>query len=480
MSTSRLEQDLRDVLAERAWSVPATTDPCGRTTRAITADRRRRTILLTAAVAAVTVLATVPIGLIATLEAPDRTAARPPSTSGPIRLPDREIVDWRLSGDLAGSPDAVTQARADLELAAQRDPSVDGIQLLAVGSDDDGGPYLVGLARSSSMDTGYDYERVTVYIAGPGVAAASPAATLPADQVAGREVFAYTVAGGSTGLDYLLVAARPGIDRVEVSTGRRFGPDGVVERTYLPLELHNSVSLATLVDKPTDPTLRVRGYRGSTLMYDGFVTVARIAVGEQLAHGVLAQLAKDVGVGAAELGAAVRGVVTGYGLDLSGASARVIWRGRMDGSPGTAAVIELRLASGGRFQLVVQFAARHRAQVQLRQVRFLPATTAASSPIAWISDDPTGCRLTVVVPTGGAPQVDVRYVADSGTISAAGEAGDAVSIDRCARLPVPGQAGVLQVTDTRTRAELMRWDLRLPVWVYERTDVPSEKLGSVG
>jgi len=293
-------------------------------------------------------------------------------------------------------------------------------------------------------------------------------------------VFAYTVAGGSTGLDYLLVAARPGVDRVEVSTGRQFGPDGKAARSYQLLELRNGVSALPLVDKPTDPTLRVRGYRGSTLAYDGFVTVASIAGGEQLADNALAELANDVGAGAAELGAAVRGVVTGYGLDLSGATAWVIWRGRMDGSTGTAAVIELRLASGGTFQLVVQFAARHRAQVQLRQVRFLPATTAASSPIAWISDDPTGCRLTVVVPTGGAPQVDVRYDADSGTISAAGEAGDAVSIDRCARLPVPGQAGVLQVTDTRTRAELMRWDLRLPVWVYERTDVPSEKLGSVG
>jgi hypothetical protein len=86
--------------------------------------------------------------------------------------------------------------------------------------------------------------------------------------------------------------------------------------------------------------------------------------------------------------------------------------------------------------------------------------------------------LTVVVPAGGAPQVDVSYVADSGTIPASGQAGDAVSIDRCAGLPDPGQAGVLQVTDTRTGTELMRWDLRLPVWVYERTDVPSDYLGS--
>ena len=471
MSNTRLEQDLREVLAERAWSIPATFDPYGRTARAIAADRRRRSILVTAAVATVTVLATVPIGLLATLDAPDRTAARPSGTAGPIRLPDREIVDWRLSGDQAGNPAAVTQARADLELAAQRDSSADAIQLLAVGSEDDG-PFLVGLAHSVPADTGYDYERVTVYVAGPGAATPSPAATLPADQAADREVFAYTIAGSSTRHDYLLVAARPGVSRVEVSTGRQFGPDGVPARAYQPLELHNSVSVTPLGDAQIDPTLRVRAFRGSKLVYDGFVTVARIAVGDQLARSILVQLATRVGVGADELGAALRGVITGYGLDLTGASAQVIWHGQLHQPARTAAVIELRLASGGTFQLVVETAARRSGQVLLRQSRFVPAWTAASSPIAWISDEPTGCRLTVAVPGGSAPRVNVRYVADSGTIPASGQAGHAVTIDRCVGLAEPGQAGVLQVTDARTGAELMSWDLRLPAWLYEGTDLP--------
>lgn len=473
---TRLEQDLIDVLAERARSVPPTFDPYGRTARAIAADRRRRSILLAAGVAIVTVLAVAPIAFIATFDGSDRTAARPPSTDGPIRLPDREIVDWRLSGDLADDSAAVTQARTDLELAAQRDPGIDGIQLLAVGATSDG-HYLVGLGQSTPDDTGYDYERVTVFIAGPGDAAASPIASLRADELAGREVLAYAVAGGSAGHDYLLVAARPGIDRVEVSTSRQFGPNGEAARTYQPLELHNGVAMTSLADMPTDPVLRVRGYRGSELAYDGLVTLARIAAGVQLGGSEVELLANDIGVETAELGAALRGVVSGYGLDLSGASAEVIWRGRLEGST-RAAVVELRLPAGGSFQLVVQVGTPHGAQVQLRQVRLVPAGTAASSPIAWISDDPTGCRLTVVLPARGAPRVDVRYVADSGTIPAAGHAGKAVSIDRCVRLPEPFQNGVLRVTDSGSGAELMRWDLRLPLWVYERTDLPSALLGS--
>jgi hypothetical protein len=48
----------------------------------------------------------------------------------------------------------------------------------------------------------------------------------------------------------------------------------VAARTYQQLELRNSVSVTPLADKQTDPTLRVQGYRGSELAYDGFVTVA--------------------------------------------------------------------------------------------------------------------------------------------------------------------------------------------------------------
>src|SRR5262245_53939054 len=186
MTNTRLEQDLKDVLVERAWSIPPTLDPYGRTARAIAVDRRRRSVLLAAGVAVVTVLAVAPIAIVATFDGSDQTAARPSNTAAPIRLPDRGIVDWRLSGDLAGNPDAVTQARADLVLAAQRDPAVDGIQLLAVGSAGDDGNYLVGLAHSASSDTGYDYDRVTVYIEGPGDAAATATATLRADEMANR------------------------------------------------------------------------------------------------------------------------------------------------------------------------------------------------------------------------------------------------------------------------------------------------------
>src|SRR5262247_2955933 len=124
MTNTRLEQDLKDVLVERAWSIPPTLDPYGRTARAIAVDRRRRSVLLAAGVAVVTVLAVAPIAIVATFD----------------------------------------------------------------GSAGDDGNYLVGLAHSASSDTGYDYDRVTVYIAGPGDAAATATATLRADEMADRQV----------------------------------------------------------------------------------------------------------------------------------------------------------------------------------------------------------------------------------------------------------------------------------------------------
>lgn len=472
---TQLERDLSEVLSARARSVPVTFDPYGRTARAIAADRRRRSILIAATVAAVTALTIVPVVVIGTLERTAGSTARPASTGGPVRLPDRDIVDWPLGGDLASNTAVVRQARTDLELAARADPAADGIQLLAVGSQG-GGPFVVGLAHSTPVSTAYDTERVTVFIAGPGVAAPSAVATFQPDEIAELQVLAHTATGAGNG-DYLLVAARPGIDRVEVSTGRRFGPDGVAARDYQPVVLRNGVAVSPLPERPTDPIMRVRGYRGAELAYDGFVSVARISAGGQLERGSLVRLAKEAGSDAGAVGAVLRAFAIRYGLDLSGASARVVWRHAVDGPDETTSLIEVRLPSGGTFQLVVQFAGRRAGQAFLRQVRFVPAGAAATWPIAWTGGDPAGCALVVAVPRSSAGRVDVSYVAPNETIPSSGHAGDAVAIDRCRRAPEPGQPGLLRVSDAGTGAELLRWDMRLPSWVYERTDIPSAYLG---
>jgi len=465
--TSPLERDLREVLTARAESVPATYDPYGRTARAIAVDRRRRSVVMTAMVAVVTTLVIAPIVVLGTFDPASKNGTRS-TTAARVRLPDVELVNWPLSGDLAGNREAVRQARTDLELAAQADVAVDGIQLLAVGSADPG-PYLVGLAHSVPTRS-YNYERVTVFVAGPGVAAASAVANLRTDEMARRDVLAHAVAAGHGGRDYLLVAARPGVS-VQVSTGRRFGPDGTVARDYRPLPLRSGVAVTPLDANATDPTLRVRGYRGTALAYDSFVKVARVSPGALPDPQSVARLAREAGIGRGVLGGMLRTFATKYGLDLGDAHARVVWRGSVSGSTDTAAVLELQLGSGATFQLVVQRASESASRALLRQVRYVPSNSAARWPIAWVSSgDTIGCWLTVALPADGAERVSTHYVGVSRTVPGLGRAGKSVSIDRCLHPTGLAEPGVLTVANADTGAELLRWDLTQPDWVYERTD----------
>jgi hypothetical protein len=182
MSNTRLEQD-----PGMCWpSAPGRSRPRstrGRTARAIAADRRRRSIANHGG-RAVTVLAVVPIGFIATLDGPDRRGAfTEHHCSDPVARPrDRRLAAQRRP---AGIPTR-SRRRAPISTWPRR-----AIHRSTASSCSRSVPPTaavpVGLAHSTPVDTAYDYERVTVYIAGPGVAAASLAASLPADQVASRE-----------------------------------------------------------------------------------------------------------------------------------------------------------------------------------------------------------------------------------------------------------------------------------------------------